>query len=513
MRSLTLSRFVRIFSVAALLMSVGIARADDESIIDPNANRDQASQDGVTPQARGPVHEAFAAPSTGTAAPGPVVTKQPPESIEEMPPETKPEGDNVQWLPGYWAFDDEKSDFLWISGIWRVPPPGRQWVPGAWARVSGGWQWSAGFWKAVEIQNLSIVPEPPAPLDEASPPAPNDNSVQIPGGWVYRDTRYVWRPTCWVPFRAGWVWVPGYYVCTPCGYVYVEGYWDHVLRDRGLLFAPVCIDYRVIRPGWCFRPCYVVNDLCLLGSLFVRGDCGCYFFGDYYDAIYVKRGFICFFDVRIGRRFVDPLFAYYSHAFRRAGWERELRALSRARFKGEAPRPPRTLVEQTKVTAHVTKSNINQTVVLAPITTINKKVLPVVTLNKTKVLEYQKAAAAFHEVSRDRAALEGKLLSGGTLPKKHGDAPVSLKIDLSKTPVVKDTTNLKSLPPSPLVKHEDKPIKEIKVVPAPDHKDRKEVEVRPIDVKPIINDHKDVKPIDVKPPHRGKDDRGGNRHR
>src|SRR5207248_1484844 len=76
----------------------------------------------------------------------PVVPKEPPEPIDELPPDQKPEGDNVQWIPGYWAWDDQASDFLWISGFWRDVPPGRRWVPGTWQKVEGGWQWVAGFW-------------------------------------------------------------------------------------------------------------------------------------------------------------------------------------------------------------------------------------------------------------------------------------------------------------------------------------------------------------------------------
>ena len=53
--------------------------------------------------------------------------------MDEVPPEEKPEGDNIQWTPGYWAWDEERTDFLWVSGFWRVPPPDCTWMPGYWA--------------------------------------------------------------------------------------------------------------------------------------------------------------------------------------------------------------------------------------------------------------------------------------------------------------------------------------------------------------------------------------------
>src|SRR5438105_1908609 len=44
---------------------------------------------------RGPVHEAFAEPVQFNPKPGAVVPKQPPAPIEELPPDQKPEGQNV----------------------------------------------------------------------------------------------------------------------------------------------------------------------------------------------------------------------------------------------------------------------------------------------------------------------------------------------------------------------------------------------------------------------------------
>ena len=48
------------------------------------------------------------------------VPKAPPGPIPELPPRDKPPGDNLIWIPGYWAWDPEKNDYLWVSGIWRA---------------------------------------------------------------------------------------------------------------------------------------------------------------------------------------------------------------------------------------------------------------------------------------------------------------------------------------------------------------------------------------------------------
>ena len=113
---------------------------------------------GVEVMARGPVHEAYAEPTDPRPQAGPVVPKQPPDAVEELPPDQKPEGDNVEWIPGYWAWDDEQNDFLWVSGFWRECRPGPQWVPGHWQQVEGGWQWSAGFWASADQQEVEYLP-------------------------------------------------------------------------------------------------------------------------------------------------------------------------------------------------------------------------------------------------------------------------------------------------------------------------------------------------------------------
>src|SRR5262245_5986531 len=78
--------------------------------------RDPAAPQGVDALASGPVHEAFAEPVVFNPEPGPVVPKQPPDPIEEVPPDQKPEGENVAWVPGYWSWDEERDNFVWVSG-------------------------------------------------------------------------------------------------------------------------------------------------------------------------------------------------------------------------------------------------------------------------------------------------------------------------------------------------------------------------------------------------------------
>jgi hypothetical protein len=273
------------------------------------ANASASEPEALT---RGPVHEAYAEPIVFNPTPGPIIPKAPPAAIEEMPPDQKPKGENVAWIPGYWAWDDERDDFLWISGLWRDLPPGRQWMPGYWADADGGHRWVSGYWAAVEQQSANYLTEPPRSL-EAGPnvPAPSTHATWTPGYWFYRDTRYVWRPGCWIMAPASWVWIPHHYVWSPCGFVFVAGYWDHALDTRGLLFAPVVMPpVLVAQPAFVFTPAVVIQQTVLVDNLFCRPAWGHYYFGDYYAPAYVQSGFqFAFFYNRSNFGF-DPISAH-----------------------------------------------------------------------------------------------------------------------------------------------------------------------------------------------------------
>jgi hypothetical protein len=417
-------------------------------------------QEGVEVLARGPVHEGYAevvAPRPQAAA---VIARRPPELIEEMPADQRPAGDNVQWIPGYWAWDEDRSDFLWVSGFWRVPPPDRQWVPGHWDQADGGWQWVPGFWAPVEQQQISYLPPPPAPVETApAGAAPDPDSVFIPGTWVYRETRYLWRPGTWVACRPGWVWVPAHYVWTPCGYVFVDGYWDYALRDRGLLFAPVAIDVRLaLRPRWYYQPCYVVSDDCLLGALFVRPAYGHYYFGDYFEARYRGLGFTAWFDFRIGRDCYDPLFSYYRWHYRGdRRWEGGLRDLYAARYEGRATRPPRTLVQQNTLVKNITinkttvnnVTNIKNVSMLSALSQVDRKV-KLQPVSAAQRQAQSKLARQVQDVGAQRTRLEAQVRSKGIAPVKPTDRPQVVKLKLPAPSAARTSTGLRTPPPLPV---------------------------------------------------------------
>ena len=53
---------------------------------------------------------AFPPPRQSVASP--VFANRPPDPVEELPPDQKPDGDNVLWISGYWDWDEEDKEFI-----------------------------------------------------------------------------------------------------------------------------------------------------------------------------------------------------------------------------------------------------------------------------------------------------------------------------------------------------------------------------------------------------------------
>ncbi|MEM8735066.1 MAG: hypothetical protein AAGG44_12625, partial [Planctomycetota bacterium] len=73
---------------------------------------------------QGPIHEAFATAPTASFA-GDVAPYAPPEVIQEDPAVALPNSSNATWIPGYWHWDTQQQQYIWVSGLYRVAPPGR----------------------------------------------------------------------------------------------------------------------------------------------------------------------------------------------------------------------------------------------------------------------------------------------------------------------------------------------------------------------------------------------------
>jgi hypothetical protein len=249
---------------------------------------------GIKVLDKGPVHEAFAQPGADVRGKGITAPKAPPAPIPELPPDTKPDGDNVKWVPGYWMWDADRNDFIWISGFYRNAPAGREWSPGEWTKAKDGtYSYAPGFWRPTNMNSWRVdLPEPPKTV-ENGPNTPPDNAdgVWIPGVWEFRNGEYVWRPGYWAYPNGELLWQPPQYLATGSGYCYVPGYWDFPFEDRGLLYAPVYFTQPLWQTrGWCHRPRFALGLGLgfggwgrggLFNSLYIGPGYNNYYYGNY----------------------------------------------------------------------------------------------------------------------------------------------------------------------------------------------------------------------------------------
>lgn len=305
-------------------------------------------QEGIETLTQGPIHEAFANPSDLDPTPGPVVAKQPPADIAEEPPEFMPE-DSV-WISGYWIWDDERDDFIWVTGVARKIPPGMRYVPGYWMEVAGGYQRVSGFWTSADAAELEYREPPPNTLETGpSSPAPAENYFWVPGNWNYYDTGYRWRAGYWSPYQSDWVWCPARWAWTPAGCVYLPGYWDYRLAYRGQMFAPVYFSQPIYtRPNWSYRPWCAIPTTNLFIHLWIRPNYCHYYFGNYYGPQYANFGFNSWCNYPTRRYHYDPFLTYCNVHYRRQGVDfvGRVRGWHDHYDRHEDQRPPRTWREQ-----------------------------------------------------------------------------------------------------------------------------------------------------------------------
>jgi hypothetical protein len=290
--------------------------ADPFAATTPEADLAALENEDIEILTRGPVHEGFAEPVTFNAEPGLIVPKTPPAPIEEIAPAQRPAGESI-WIPGYWGWSEDQNDFLWVSGIWRAPPPDYlEWVPGYWEAVDGGSQWISGYWGSMESDEVAYLPNPPETLEEGpSSDAPGDDYFWVPGNWTWNENRYAWRTGFWTEVRPSWVWVPAHYVWTPSGCISVDGYWDRPLEERGLLFAPVYYNRPIYTVAdYYYTPSIVIDTGILTAHLFARPAYCHYYFGDYYEPSYYQNyGIYPWFVFHERHYGYDPLYVFFGH--------------------------------------------------------------------------------------------------------------------------------------------------------------------------------------------------------
>lgn len=316
----------------------------------PVAQAQTSAEAGMQVLTRGPVHEAFADAAMEGATYGETTSRMPPAPISELPPDQRPEGANVAWIPGYWGWDDDRTDYIWVSGVWRDLPPGREWVPGYWGAAGQGARWISGYWGDTAQTEVAYLPPPPQSLENGpSSPSPGTTSAWAPGCWVWQQSRYDWQPGYWVVQQPNWVWAPARYTWTPRGSVFVPGYWDHDLVSRGVMFAPVYYEQPIYQqPHYSYSPRVVISIAAVAAFLFIQTRSNHYYYGDYYDHRYEERGFRPWYRQRDDHHGYDHNY----QSFRRSqldhdpNWDTHVNELFERRRDHVDERPPVTLALQ-----------------------------------------------------------------------------------------------------------------------------------------------------------------------
>ncbi len=157
--------------------------------------------------------------------------------------------------------------------------------------------------------------------------------------------------------------MPDYYIDTPAGCVFVSGYWDYPLPSRGYLYAPVYF----YRPVVAYRPWCQLNVTHLFMHLFVNTYNHHYYFGDYYDVGYRRRGCYPIYDFRRAACRYDPLYTFYNVHYARRGIDCRRRFTTWHNYyvSHKQYRPPRTLAAQISFQSRNVGRNVNYSA-LAP---------------------------------------------------------------------------------------------------------------------------------------------------
>jgi len=128
------------------------------------------------------------------------------------------------------------------------------------------------------------------------------------------------------------------------------------MDNRGVLFCPTFFPRDVrFRPGFVFSPSLCVDLGMLRLNLFVYPRYRHYFFGDYYDDVYSRRGIVPWFRCRTVHTWYDPLFVYDSWHYRRIDphWGANLEHGYEQRRFNQDMRPARTYAGIQFQTAHL----------------------------------------------------------------------------------------------------------------------------------------------------------------
>ena len=304
----------------------------------------------------------------------PSFAKEPPQPIQEMPPDQKPAGQNIQWIPGYWAGTSRATTSSGSAASGASRRPIVSGFPATGTKSTGATSGSRepGFRSVRETRAKPAVVLAPAPAEPRSrsqhAPALSQRELdsrllvlasvgirlaaRILGGRPAQldlDARALCLDPEWLSLRAG--------------------YWDLPVANRGLMFAPVYYPQPVYaQPNFVFTPSIGIVGSAVTANLFVQASTNQYMFGNFYAQNFVSVGITPWFSFSFATGpplFYDPLFSYYAviNVRQNPGWVAAVREQYVLRRDRVELRPPNTYIEQTRIIERNVNITRNVTVV------------------------------------------------------------------------------------------------------------------------------------------------------
>lgn len=255
-----------LFGLGALLLPVVSALGDSPGRSSVSSPKPPPPRE-LKALSTGPVHEAFLS-TRGDREPLTLPQSPPPPVIER--PSFEPTDHRAVWIGGYWDWERSRDDFVWVTGTWRVPPPGQLWVNTYWKRDENGWRRIPGFWSDRRTSRLEYRAEgPPANRPDEDPGRPpKPNCFYIPGEYVPDGDQIVWKKGYWADAQPGWSWVPARWIRQSEGWVFQNGFWDRPLEERGVLFAPAALADNADEVGQLYYSPYTIISPEIYGQLY-----------------------------------------------------------------------------------------------------------------------------------------------------------------------------------------------------------------------------------------------------
>ena len=290
-------------------------------------------------------------------------------------------------------------------------------MPGYWNKAASGYQWVGGYWgpaaNPAQVGRPETVyyPAPPASVESgASTAAPSPDHFWVPGHWYWVDGRYVWRAGYWSRCQPDWVWIPARYVWTPGGYIFLPGHWDYALPRRGVVFCPVYFaNPYYVAPTYYYTPSICIETPVLTTCLFCRPAYCHYYFGDYYDPMYVRVGIYPWYAVHEGHHCYEPLFVYdrWYYGRRDPGWVVALHRDYDYRVAHIDARPPHTYVAAVGFSIRTPGATLSLAVPVARVAARGGE-MHFEHLNAERRQQFVRAEHEIHEIRNERRNQEFK---------------------------------------------------------------------------------------------------------